>query len=78
MGDQAGDFGERMNRAFGVPWLAAYRSGASGIDIFVYDLRTSTLVVATTARNSLGVYERDRQLVVDTLAKATGGKFQLK
>lgn len=78
MGDQAGDFGERMNRAFGVPWLAAYRSGASGIDIFVYDLRTGTLVVATTARNSLGVYEKDRQLVVDTLAKATGGKFQLK
>lgn len=78
MGDQAGDFAKRMNRAFGLPWIAAYRPGKAGIEVFVYDLRAGRLAIATIAKGTLGDYERDRKVVLEALAKATGGTFQLK
>lgn len=78
MGDQAGDFPQRMTRAFGVPWIAAYRPGTIGLEIFVFDLRNGNIAAAIAVKGMLGEHSQDRKLVLDALAKATGGTFQVK
>lgn len=78
MGDRAGDFSERMARAFGLPWIAAYRSGTTGIEIFVFDMRSQSIAAATIAKGTSGDFTQDRKLVLDALTKATGGTFRLK
>lgn len=78
MGERAGDFPERLTHAFGLPWLAAYRIGNFGLEVFVYDVRNDKLVAAVQTRGTVGELTRDRQLVLDTLARATGGTFQLR
>ena len=77
MGDRAGDFPERMNRAFGLPWLAAYRPSNAGLEVYVFDLRNGGIVAATIVK-TLGDYSQDRKMVLEALAKTTGGTFELK
>lgn len=78
MGEQAGDFEKRLIHAFQLPWLAAYRIGNSGIEVFVYDLRSNKVVTQFVVTGTIGNLAADRKLVVDALAKATGGTFELK
>lgn len=78
MGERAGVFSDRMAHAFGLPWLAAYRRGNAGTEIFVFDLRTGKLAAATVTTGTVGEYSRDRKFVLDTLARITGGTFTLK
>lgn len=78
MGEQAGDFDKRLKHAFQLPWLAAYRSGTIGIEVFVYDMRAGKIVTALVVTGTTGHYLTDRKLVVEALAKATGGTFAVK
>ncbi|HMY18331.1 MAG TPA: hypothetical protein PKA58_18525 [Polyangium sp.] len=78
MGEQAGDFEKRLMHALQLPWLAAYRLGNSGMEVFVYDLRAGKVVTQIVVTGTIGNLAADRKLLVDTLAKATGGSFELK
>lgn|GEM_PF-4199445 len=78
MSDSAGDFTQRMTRAFDVPYLAAYRGGGAGIEVFVFDVKTGRLAAATSTPGSLSDFSQGRKTVLEALAKATGGTFELK
>lgn len=78
MGDRAGDFPARMEHALGLPWVAGYRPGKTGIDIFVIDMRAERVVISTVATGTVGDMTKDRQIVIDALARATGGTFHSK
>ncbi len=78
MGQQAGEFTKRMKHTFELPWLAAYRAGTSGIEVFVYDVRAGKIVTAAVVTGTSGDYSMDRGLVLNGLAKATGGTFAVK
>lgn len=78
MGDPAGEFGKRLSHTFQLPWLAAYRSGTTGIEVFVYDLRAGKIVTAVVVTGTTGDYVTDRKLVLEALAKTTGGTFDVK
>jgi hypothetical protein len=67
-----------MAHAFGLPWLAAYRAGNAGLEIFVFDLRTGKLAAATVVTGTVGDFSKDRKFVVDTLIRITGGTFTMK
>jgi hypothetical protein len=77
MHKQAGDFTAVIDQAFGLPWVATYRPGTNGIEVFVFDMRNNRLAAATVATGTSGNIE-DRNLVLKALARATGGTFQLK
>lgn len=78
MSERAGDFPARLAHAFGLPWLAAYRFGNSGTEIFVFDLRTGKIVATTVVTGTVGDYSKDRKFVLDQLARITGGTFTLR
>jgi len=78
MGEPAEDLSRRLQHSFQLPWLAAYRPGKNGIDVFVYDLRAGKIVTTLLVTGTKGDYSTDRRLVVEGLAKATGGTFVAK
>lgn len=78
MGEPAEDLSRRLQHSFQLPWLAAYRPGKNGIDVFVYDLRAGKIVTSLLVTGTKGDYSTDRRLVVEGLAKATGGTFVAK
>ncbi len=75
-GEPGGSFGNRLAKAFGMPWIAVYRDGKQGIEIFVFDAKAGEIVVATTVAGGTGNYTTARESVIKALAKATGGTFR--
>lgn len=78
MGEPAEDLNSRLKHTFQLPWLAAYRPGKNGIEVFVYDVRAGKIVTAILVTGTKGDYSTDRRLVVAGLAQATGGTFVVK
>lgn len=74
--DRAGDFDQTLERALGYRYIVVYRSASVGLEVLVYDLKTTELV-ASFRMKAAGGFTQTRQELGQALEKATGGAFAI-
>jgi hypothetical protein len=73
---RAGTFDQTLERALAYRYVAVYRPGGAGLEVFVFDLKTTELL-ASFRTKSAGGFTQERQELALALEKATGGAFAI-
>lgn len=73
---QAGEFAQTLERALAYRYITVYRPATEGLDVFVFDLKTTELLASFRMKN-VGGFTQARQELGRALEKATGGTFTI-
>lgn len=77
MYDRSDGFDETLERALAYRYVVVYRPASGGLEVFVFDLKTTELLSSFRMKNLGGFTEARKELGV-ALEKATGGSFSIE
>jgi hypothetical protein len=74
--DRAGEFDQTLERALAYRYIVVYRPAMAGLEVFVFDLKTTDLLASFRMKDA-GDFTQSRLDLGKALEKATGGAFAI-